>query len=266
MPAKSKAKAAQAAATAKMPPPATAPVTALGQAALDVNSKYAMALQAATTTMMEHHVFVGMGKNRPQQLSQAPFTDAAFAAAMANKSKVFRCAGNALWVKVVTPTSMPIREKKVTQVQQAYFPQPTEVFPLVLTVGLVESALTVVDYKILPNAADNFGKLELISPCEVLHALIFRIAEDIQKGMADEDLQIWRTCLLNASMEFKVLMHMYILAFRLRPRMFQGLGAPILFDIVLHHKHTLCLRNEIIYLTVEPATAIKPKSLVHVGG
>ena len=196
MPAKSKAKAAPAAAQATMPPPAAAAL----------NANYAVALEAAKTTMMEHHVFERMGKNKPQQLSQAPFTPAAFAAAM-EKSKVFRCAGNALWAKVVTPTSMPIREKKVTQVQQEYFPQPTSVFPLTLTVGLVESTLTEVDYKILPNTADNFGKLELVSPCEGLHALIFRIAEDIQNSVPDEDLEKWRTCLLNAPMEFTVLMH-----------------------------------------------------------
>ena len=61
--------------------------------------------------------------------------------------------------------------------------------------------------KVIPTGDDNLGKLELISPCEILHALFFRIAEDIRKGMSDEDLQIWRRCLLNVPMEFTVIMH-----------------------------------------------------------
>ena len=67
--AKGKAKAvANAKANVKTPCMVAAP--ALGQAAIGINAKYSVALQTATTTMMEHHVFASMGKDKPQQLCQ----------------------------------------------------------------------------------------------------------------------------------------------------------------------------------------------------
>ena len=84
--------------------------------------------------------------------------------------------------------------------QREYFSVPTEVFPLVLTVGLVE-ADSGANFKLNENVR---GNLQLISPEEILHALIFRIAEDINKGVVNDVLQKWRNCVLNASMEFKV--------------------------------------------------------------
>jgi hypothetical protein len=126
------------------------------------------------------------------------------------KTKIFRCAGNAMWVKIISPSHFPIRHKKVKEVIAEYFPRPTDIFPLSLKIGVTVSALKDCDGKILPGMTDNFGKLDLISPCEVLHALIFRIAEDIQNGASQDDLQLWHSCLLNTPMEFQVLMYTYV--------------------------------------------------------
>ena len=166
-----------------------------------INAKYAADLQAATAAMTEHHAFVDVAKDKPLHISQAPFSSAAFKSSMQG-SKVYRCAGNAFWINIVTSTSVPIREKKVAKVKHEYFQVPTDIFPSVLCVGMVESELQQTGYTI---PAANLGKLDMISPDEILHALIFRIAEDIQKGAPEDDLQKWRTCLLNAPMEFKVI-------------------------------------------------------------
>ena len=208
MPPKGRAKAA-AKATATAPPSQSLPIANVNPAAMgiEVNAKYGAKLQIAVMTVNEHPIFAGMVKEKPLSTTQAPFALQAFQRGM-QESGIYRCAGNAMWIKIAPPTTLPMREKKVTQVIEHYFPQPVDVFPSITQkIGMDQAVVGDASCKVIPSGDDNLGKLELISPCEVLHALIFRIGEDIRNGVSDEDLQIWRKCLLNVPMEFTVIMH-----------------------------------------------------------
>ena len=205
---KGKAK-AEPKAKATAPPSQSLPIANVNPAALglEVNAKYEAKLQVVVMTVNEHPIFAGLAKEKPLSTTQAPFALQAFQRGM-QESKVYRCAGNAMWLKVQAPTTLPMREKKVGHVIEHYFSRPVDVFPSVVQkIGIDEAVVGDASCKVIPTGDDNLGKLELISPCEVLHALIFRIGEDIRNGVSDEDLQIWRRCLLNVPMEFTVIIH-----------------------------------------------------------
>ena len=188
---------------AKLPaaklPEAKLPEAKTSQAAT-INAKYATDLQAAKATMEEHHVFPDMAKAKPLQISQAPYQEASFQSAM-QTTRVYRCAGISAWVRMATSTSIPIRAKKVADVKKVYFGKVVEIFPAVLTIGLIESDLQANGFKI-PRGM--FGYLEMITPDEMLHAMIFQIVEDIEAHATDDVLEKWRSCVLNTPMEFRV--------------------------------------------------------------
>ena len=172
--------------------------------AATINAKYAAELDAALQEIKSHHLFHDFVNQKPLQISQAPFTTSSFANAI-EQSGVYRCAGNALWLKISTSTTLPIRPKRVAEIRQEHFKTPTEVFPInrMVLVGLVEENVKGEQgqYKI---PANKFGELDMISPEEILHAPILHIADDIRNGVVEEDLKKWRTCLLNIPMMFKV--------------------------------------------------------------
>ncbi len=105
---------------AKSPSKSQQPEAKLSEAktsqAATINAKYAADLQAAKATI-ENHVFADKAKAKPLQISQAPYQEASFQSAM-QTTKVYRCAGNAAWVRIATSTSIPIRAKKVADVKK----------------------------------------------------------------------------------------------------------------------------------------------------
>jgi hypothetical protein len=47
---------------------------------------------------------------------------------------------------------------------------------------------------------EMFGNLVMITPDEMLQAMIFRIVEDIEAYATDDVLEKWRACMLNTPM------------------------------------------------------------------
>ena len=96
--------------------------------------------------------------------------------------------------------------------------------------------------------------------CESRHAVIFRITDDMQKGV-DEEQQMWRTCILNAPFEFKVLVLVSRQVLERRRRV-------KLFVLQFASQHTVRKNpystNAVSYLIARPATAVnlRPSSFV----
>ena len=150
MPPKGRAKAA-AKATATAPPSQSLPIANVNPAAmgLQVNAQYAAKLQVVLLAVNDHPVFAGMVKEKPLSTTQAAFALQAFQRGM-QESKVYRCAGNAMWLKVQAPTTLPMREKKVAQVIEHYFSRPVDVFPSVVQkIGIDQAVVGDASCKVL---------------------------------------------------------------------------------------------------------------------
>lgn len=52
------------------------------------------------------------------------------------------------------------------------------------------------------DARVHKGNLRVISPEEILHAFVIRVAEDLERGTTTESLNIWQSCFLNTPMVF----------------------------------------------------------------
>ena len=50
---------------------------------------------------------------------------------------------------------------------------------------------------------DMHGGLHVLSPIEVLHAIVFAISDAIMEGAPDDELEDWKTCVLGATVIFK---------------------------------------------------------------
>lgn len=78
-----------------------------------------------------------------------------------------------------------------------YFDDPAKVdaFPGIVTLA--------VDDTWSPQRAEARGLLKAVSPEEPRHALLLAIARDIQKGLPDESLVLWKRMVLSAVVEFR---------------------------------------------------------------
>ena len=136
-----------------------------------------------------------------QVLSQSLFDHKEFKSAI-EMTKIYRCAGNALWSKICAHSSVPYNQEKILRIEQTYVPTVTDVLPFTIRVGVLEShpLLTTKSGEV----SQYLSNLPLVSPEELLHVVIFRIVADIDDNQPLEVLQKWRSCLLNVSYEFKL--------------------------------------------------------------
>ena len=134
-------------------------------------------------------------------LSQSLFDHKEFKSAI-EMTKIYRCAGNAMWSKICAHNNVPYNREKILKIEQTYVPTVTDVLPFTLRVGVLETHPLLA--KKCNEVSQHLSNLPLVSPEELLHVVIFRIAADIDDEQPLEILQKWRTCLLNVSYEFKL--------------------------------------------------------------
>jgi hypothetical protein len=72
---------------------------------------------------------------------------------------------------------------------------PSIAFPSPLTIAVIGD--------LSPAIAGSLGNLKAISPEEPRHALIFAIARDIDAGLSDADLRVWKNLAVSAIITFK---------------------------------------------------------------
>ena len=120
---------------------------------------------------------------------QCVFELRAFKIAMAARGE-YRAAQNIFAVNFRSmPSKMvPLRLSKTDRIRAQFMSTPSRSIPwdFCLTVAV--------------NADENpeatFGSQMMLRPPEFPHALIFQVAEDIDQGMSDDQLKIWRVCML----------------------------------------------------------------------
>eukprot|EP00969_Alexandrium_andersonii_P168090 7431439-Alexandrium_andersonii.AAC.1 len=71
-------------------------------------------------------------------------------------------------------------------------PLPRISFPVHAAIGATESPVA------------KHGEVLLLSPPELVWSLILAVADSIDKSLADEELQVWRNCLLDIPMVYEV--------------------------------------------------------------
>ena len=131
------------------------------------------------------------GRESPLDLSQA--------AAALKSVGVYRCAGNffhqdLLWLAT---HKIPINNSQVQQIKDYWFPPNAEPSLCPFTINLaVEKPTSVADR---PEA--GFARL---SPAEPVHALLFALAEAIQRKAPEHVLRAFKSCVLTASFVFEI--------------------------------------------------------------
>ena len=86
----------------------------------------------------------------------------------------------------------PYNMMKIGWLRDKFFKQPRLDFPGTITVAVRSDE----------NPLASFGSLMLISPPEICHAFLLSVAEHVTLNVADDDLMVWRTCMLTVSFKF----------------------------------------------------------------
>ncbi len=103
---------------------------------------------------------------------------------------------NLLWS--ATP-STPIHTRAVTQAIDLYFPTPMPRLPSNMTATVVVQSRT-------DKVWEQKGNLRMVSPQEIYHAFVLRVAQDIESGSyTDEEMNKHRTAILSCSVIFELL-------------------------------------------------------------
>ena len=112
----------------------------------------------------------------------------------------YACAGNFAWLQMAYTTSpgVPYNEAAVHKMKRFYFPdmKAPKRFPSVVVVAVEGDQRT--------NGMMNFkGGMHSLSPPELRHALVFKIAEVIAEKASDEIMQSWLRIVLSTMFLFE---------------------------------------------------------------
>jgi hypothetical protein len=113
------------------------------------------------------------------------------------KKGLYKCGGNIFWADALwTPLpGVPVRQSAVEEIKAHYFSEPCP-FPSMVVIGVPSKD---------ENPMDHRGSMKRVSPEEMVHALMFRIASEIEGGATQRRLQDWRRMSLSVSFHFKLL-------------------------------------------------------------
>eukprot|EP00959_Pyramimonas_sp_CCMP1952_P464595 9486886-Pyramimonas_sp.AAC.2 len=190
------------------------------------NVEYKVKKEAAITTIIEHPAFNGVvdadalsiaanNGDGPAQMSghMAPFNQKDYELSM-SRHGTYTAGCNImhldLWYK--PQGDIPINKTAVESLTTFFFDKPTPVFPLGLQVVSED------------QPGNKKGRLQTVSPMELVDALLFAIKRDIDKGIDEAGLDVWHTCLRSASFTFKKLTtddEKYFASFNLREALMQ---------------------------------------------
>ena len=102
---------------------------------------------------------------------------------------------NMWWVNpfALITTGVPYNHGQIRRLQDYFFSRPTTKFPLNITVA--------VSNEDDPNSLK--GNFLSLTPLEPIHALLLRVAADVEGGADTEDLKTWRRLMLTVSITFE---------------------------------------------------------------
>jgi len=167
------------------------------------NGDYLQAVEVAMDTLNGHALFHNIVQEEPRGITnsvedtgfQSVFDSNLYKSAIA--SGTYTAGGNMFWVDLrwsATP-GVRLRLQAVRQLASTLFKSPTP-YP-----GALHVAVTPGYQPLIHKGAWN-----AVSPEELAHAMIFAVADDVQRAPDNIDLlNDWKRCLLSTTFTFKLL-------------------------------------------------------------
>ena len=204
--------------------------------AFKLNASYLADLDIAWQKVNQHPMFQGIPRLRVPPIGMSAFDLQEFTASI-DTHGIYTCGGNVFWADPFytgTP-GVPINRRGVLTIRTRPCVDSRVLFLFVCGLSCaVDGVATVlhatlqVDYymsyffrtvtpgiafpasvviavigDLSPAIAGTFGNLKAIGPEEPRHALIFAIARDIDAGLPEADLLMWKNLIVSAIITFK---------------------------------------------------------------
>ncbi len=175
-----------------------------------VNSSHYVKLELALSRLNEHPLFEGIMDQDPlpilnvdnvedssDQGVQQPYDADDYTNAMV-RTGTYRCAGNLAWIAMGwrPDPGVPVIASKLEQLSDFHFHEPTVRFPVQMVIAVPNADFDPLEHR---------GGLKCVTQCEYAHALILKIASEIESGKSEEVLKRWKQVLLTVPMVFEVL-------------------------------------------------------------
>ena len=152
-----------------------------------VNQEYLTKFAGAFTSILEHKVFKHAESKSPLDISEgrytAPFSEQHCSKRLGGSQRQYEAGSNLFWLNVHygPDPGVPIVEATIRKLQTHYFENPPR-FPFSLIVGVTDPEVKIKRHQ---------GALKCVSPCEVVHAFIWAIVDDIAAGKPNARLEEW---------------------------------------------------------------------------
>ncbi len=164
-----------------------------------LNASHYMKVSKAVETILQNEMFEDVESMPPIAIghggTEAAFDPALYTTAMQSAAAEYRAAGSMWWVKVMKGAGfdkVPVNPAAVNHLKNHYFARPTSFpEPIVIGIGSDDDPMALK------------GKLERLSPEELEHALILRIAERVEAHAPPDELLEWRRVTLTVTLVFK---------------------------------------------------------------
>ena len=171
--------------------------TTIGKSEFSANCDHYKDVAEAMDKILSHEVFENCLNRMPIDIanggSEATFDQKQFEAAI-GKTGRYKSAGNIWWINTLKGSGfnrVPVNPASIVLLQSHYFERPSPFpEPIVIAVGTGDKPL------------EMKGRLERVSPEEMEHALILKIANRIDNGCPRQELEEWRKVCLTVSIVF----------------------------------------------------------------
>ena len=147
-----------------------------------MNAEHFGDVQAACNAIMDNPVFSNMRERDPQPIdrsasgsaqgNQAIFDQEEYGIAMGEEGDgTYKCAGNLWWANFCASAipGVPVNKGQITSLKQHFFKDADGRFPQAVTIVVDKST----DFE------KAKGTLLVLSPLEIIHALLFKVAYDL---------------------------------------------------------------------------------------
>ena len=140
-------------------------------------------IRKAMEVLDGNRIFTGLCNSNPLPIKdqdetgvQSPFDLDEYRVAMKRKG-LYRCSGNLFWLNMLSAQVQTPRSRSVVNCAEHYFPDPDAAFTRTVTVLIPGWDLGVLDDPMTAR-----GRLVALSPLEVAHGFISRVASELEPG------------------------------------------------------------------------------------
>ena len=140
-------------------------------------------IRKALEVLERNQVFTNLHSSNPLPIQdkdetgvQSPFDLAEYRMAIKKKG-LYRCSGNLFWLNMLSRQVQTPRSRSVVNCAEHYFPDPEAAFMRTVTV-LIPGWET----DVLEDPMTARGRLLALSPLEVAHGFVSRVASELEPG------------------------------------------------------------------------------------